>query len=174
MGVLAHYQLRLRICEWLLLGWGMVSFLRFALIILVLVSSSMALADVGSELSVCDAYLNKERELGCTKRNYLVRFGFKYCRAFVEQNDRFTEHGQMVTRQIRECLVRELETNEKMVCRNALVLSVKAHVGCYVDSGFCDLGFLDQWIILENIWPELLNKRMRNSSLEILRLCLAN
>lgn len=123
------------------------------------------------DIKICDSYLNKKRELGCTNRNYLIQFGYRYCRAFVEINDQFTNHGQWVAKRIRECLIQELEANDKLSCHNVRALSVKTHNRCYVQAGFCELTVYDQVLIFNEVWPELFNTRILDAALDTAAVC---
>lgn len=123
------------------------------------------------KLSECDGYAEKSRELGCSNRGYLLKFGYRYCREFVRRNDDFTEFGQDVLAKIRRCLLDKIETEPGLTCRNVKSKAQDHHVECYVKSGYCELNLGDKWTIADIVWDELNDPGFEDTTNRILDEC---
>jgi hypothetical protein len=99
------------------------------------------------DIRVCDNYLEIAADLGCTEKNYLVNFGYKYCRKFIKHNDSFSAEGQSKLENIRNCLIDNLRTNRELTCENSMALGYRSHVPCYTSNGFCEMPFSDKFEI---------------------------
>ncbi len=109
---------------------------------------------LASEQKICDYYTQKSQALGCADSDYLVSFGEKYCRTFVEVEKEFSPAGQEVFAKIRHCLVDTLKATPDLSCANTREKAERSHVDCYHRSGYCQLGAHDNWVVLKRIWQE--------------------
>lgn len=136
--------------------------LVFALLSLV---SSTALA-----ASPCDYYKQKANLLGCDSRNYLVRFGDRYCRAFEKREVEFSSAARPVLSRIRGCLILEMDA-KRPTCSTSETIGYESHVGCYVEQGFCGLSREDKLRILWVVRAEITKSKFRSVANRILRAC---
>ena len=138
--------------------------LRFIIVAIVLCYFQAAFSDV--DINQCDAYRKKSNELQCQDNGYLISFGEKYCRKFVEKNDRFSEYGQAILADIRTCLISGIESEESMTCNTAKDLAQIHHYNCYLNSGYCTLNVFDRlaigWVVRKELFDKdyihLINK----------------
>lgn len=129
-------------------------------------------AAIRDELRVCDQYLDLDRELGCQGRGYLRDVGYEMCRDYVFRDPEFTRFGREVLARIRRCLVRVLrESAVPLTCDNVEGVGFASHAPCYVHSGFCELSFSDQWIVLEVGSPLLLYPQIWDQLFRIVGHC---
>ena len=125
---------------------------------------------VGQE---CNFYAQKASALHCSARNYLVRFGERYCREFERVEPYFTPYGQKVLNCIRPCLIDALERPE-LTCNSAQPIAFASHVKCYSQCGFCEMPPSDQVAIGAVVWREFFDPEFRAVMDEVSRRCLAN
>lgn len=96
-------------------------------------------------------------ELRCSAKNYLLRFGEHYCNQFLKPKvkNSFSKAGGRIVANIRLCLQNELVNDTRLTCRTSKSLAQEHHLRCYVESGFCELGFSDKYVILQEVYKEL-------------------
>jgi hypothetical protein len=108
------------------------------------------------DLNQCEAYSLISEQLGCDDSGYLVSFGERYCRKFVEKNDHFSTYGQAILSDIRTCLISQIEAENHLTCENAHDLAQRHHYNCYLESGYCTLGLFDRmqigWIVRKELF----------------------
>jgi len=104
-----------------------------------------------NDATVCSYYFQKHQELGCDQKNYLVNFGYKYCRLFVNAEHTYTKHAQGVLANIRTCLVNHLAKQPHLTCENVAEIAIQSHVECYKENHFCELSAKDQMVTLWHI-----------------------
>lgn len=110
--------------------------------------------------SACEPYRQLARAWGCPSSNYLLRFGWHYCREFQTDRLNYTPVGRTVTDRIRSCLIRHVRETPDLTCRNVEESAIAGHTDCYLDSGFCTLAESDKWRIYATIWRELFDSRV--------------
>lgn len=111
--------------------------------------------------SVCDYYCSKALELGCTKSNYLVGFGQKYCKSYIRNAGEFTPSGREVLAKIRQCLIADLKSKSDLSCQNAESYGLHSHFGCYTESGYCALSLGDKMEIFWLAGRQIFNPKVR-------------
>lgn len=131
-------------------------------------------AGANSDLRQCDTYLDVAKNLECDQENYLIKFGYRYCRKFIEKEHKFTDRGQLILSGIRSCLLDRLVSEPQLSCGNVQIISETHHFQCYVDSGYCELGPWDQLKLGWMIKKELLNPRFHAVSESIHQYCVLN
>ncbi len=113
-------------------------------------------ASAGVDISECEAYRQRSDELQCSEDGYFINFGERYCQIFVEKNHRFTAHGQDVLAYLRTCLIESMQTDQNMTCDNAKDLAEDHHYNCYMESGYCSMGYYDRfhlgWIVRQQFF----------------------
>ena len=131
-------------------------------------------ADANSDLRQCDTYLDVAKNIECGQENYLVKFGYHYCRKFIEKEHKFTDRGQMILSRIRKCLLDRLVEEPQLSCSNAQDMSENHHLQCYIESGYCEIGAWDQLKLGWMIKKELLSPRFHAVSESIHQYCVLN
>jgi hypothetical protein len=115
---------------------------------------------LGVSASECDFYREKSAAMQCPSSGYLIGFGYKYCRYFVDHADEFSSEGQATLQKIRFCLIDSLKRPlVALTCDNIKDLAMQNHIDCYVNNGFCSLDLFDR---LQVYW--LLKDRLQDTS----------
>ena len=120
---------------------------------------------------VCEAYSLKAEQLQCGEDNYLMRFGHHYCKFISENLDLFSRKGQRAIIQIRQCLIREMQSDETLTCENSRTHAEHSHVGCYTENGFCKMSIIDKLSLGNLVYPELMDPGFRDTMLSIVGAC---
>ncbi len=123
-----------------------------------------------SDLDQCEYYAYKARSLGCSKDNYLLKFGYRYCRAFEKRQAKFSVAARPVLDKIRSCLILEMEQRQP-ACLTAEAHGFNSHVPCYLLSGFCGLSGSDKLHIFWIIRDQVANANFRKVASVITRAC---
>ncbi|WP_413561246.1 hypothetical protein [Bdellovibrio sp. HCB209] len=97
----------------------------------------------------CGFYRCMEQEAPCGKKGYWRDFGIPYCELFVRDEAKFSPDSQIWLQDVRLCLqVRLRETVDGLQCGEIKNKAIDDHVSCYVDTGFCQLTFREQFKIM--------------------------
>lgn len=95
----------------------------------------------------CDFYLCQEQSHHCGPKGYPVGFGHKFCQIYLDTENNYSQEAHGWLRRVRVCLMQEFEKadeqNRSRSCDMVKSESFRSHVGCYVDTGFCDLKAYD-------------------------------
>ena len=139
----------------------------------IFLSSSTALAACYSDIESCAVYPCLAEELRCSPKNYLLRFGERYCQQFLKPEVRkaFSAKGRKTVDQIRLCLQEELVNDSRLICRNSKALAQEHHFDCYLSSGFCELSLRDKGRIVRQIYKELKDAAFARTSRKIAIAC---
>lgn len=120
---------------------------------------------------ICSYYLEKSKELGCAKTNYLTHFGFKYCQLFIDKEKNYTRYAQGVLSKIRSCLVNHLAKTPQLRCENVNSIAASSHIDCYVENDFCKLKPKDGLTTLWYVKSELRDPLFRSTMMKIADRC---
>lgn len=123
-----------------------------------------------TQASPCDFYALKARELGCSSDNYLVKFGYRYCRVFEKRQATFSLDAQPVLERIRSCLMLAMD-EANPTCESTEEIGFGSHLGCYVENGFCEMSQSDKLHILWVVRSQILNPKFRRVARAIDRAC---
>ncbi|QLY26971.1 hypothetical protein [Bdellovibrio sp. KM01] len=97
----------------------------------------------------CEFYRCMEQEQPCGKKGYWQNFGIPYCELFVKDESKFKISSQLWLQDVRLCLQERLrDTVEGLQCGDIKTKAIDDHVSCYVDTGFCQLPFNEQFKIM--------------------------
>jgi hypothetical protein len=140
----------------------------FASLLLLIFAPMAARAD---SIEVCGFYKTKAAELGCEKENYLIRFGYHYCRKYLLANEHFSAEGQKILADIRACLIHSLEVQTDLTCGDVKKLAEESHVSCYAQNGFCQLSAGDKLLVAEIAWKEFFDPDFRKVAHEVRAAC---
>ncbi|WP_347357244.1 hypothetical protein [Bdellovibrio sp.] len=111
----------------------------------ILVSLTAAASSCVPSDQSCDFYACKEREHSCGKKGYWQNFGYPYCQKFLKDEARFSPQSQIWLQDVRYCLQERIQhMAEGASCSNMHTIAMDSHVSCYVDTGFCDLSYVEQ------------------------------
>ena len=124
--------------------------------ILVLGFSLAAGAACRPDAETCDYYQCLSAELGCGSSHYLTRFAGRYCQAYLENADLFSQTARTWLQQVRLCLQSELNDVSASSCSAAARAGWASHFNCYDSLGFCDLPRADKisivWMERKALW----------------------
>ncbi len=104
--------------------------------------------------AACEYYRCRERESQCGEDAYLAGFVGKYCDRFSTVTEkRLSEAGSLWMQDVRHCLIEVLdaETDGNDSCETIERVGIDSHTECYLQAGFCDLGFTDWFAIVHTI-----------------------
>lgn len=106
--------------------------------------------DCVPDANSCNYYLCKELKDPCGSKGYWLAYGYKYCRVFLTQTSHFPQTSKEWMYKTRYCLQKKLqyETRE-LECSEDRKIAMDSHVGCYIQSGFCQLSIKER---AEIIW----------------------
>jgi len=80
-------------------------------------------------------------------------FGYKFCEIYLKSENSYSPEAHAWLRRVRVCLMEEFasadQQNRSRTCRLVRSESFRSHVGCYVETGFCDLKSKD---VLQVFW----------------------
>lgn len=99
--------------------------------------------------SSCEYYECIESKVHCGEEGYPLRFGKKNCQKYLDQQSQSYEHVQVWYPKIRKCLQ---DAVDKMLqsptgpstCSELESAAFESHIGCYYNTGFCELNFMDK------------------------------
>jgi hypothetical protein len=134
-------------------------------------SLSKSKTDCTNDTSICSRYCRVSEALSCPKTNYLMNFGYKYCRIFLENENLFTRNGKIVFQNIRSCLIKTLTEKIDLTCANVKTVASRSHRTCYLKNGFCELSAWDKFIVYWYAMPELTDPLFRKTKDQISRAC---
>lgn len=88
----------------------------------------------------CDFYQCMEDQKPCGSKGYWLRFGAPYCSVFLRDQAQFSPKSQLWLQSVRLCLQERIgEVSSQQTCSEIYSEAMHSHVGCYVDTGFCEL-----------------------------------
>lgn len=95
----------------------------------------------------CGFYLCQEKKYSCGPKGYQLGFGFKFCQIYLDSEQNYSPAAYQWLRRVRVCLMQQYAQVEshstQRSCGEIKADSFHSHVGCYVDTGFCELSGLD-------------------------------
>lgn len=116
---------------------------------LILCLTSLTAAAAPTELELCETYQTVAHSLQCSDNNYLLQFGYRYCRAYVQTAYRYLPETQITLSKIRKCLIADITSDTSLTCDNSETRAMESHLRCYVQSGFCEIDAFDQILIYQ-------------------------
>lgn len=122
---------------------------KFIFIFLAIMCPLLAYSDtcVPSNNS-CEFYECKENEFQCGSKGYWMSFGKPFCQKFLDHEQSFSDSSRNWLQDVRLCLQeRVAETASTISCKKIHKFAMHSHVSCYVDTGFCDLSFTEQFVV---------------------------
>lgn len=141
--------------------------IRYLILLLLSFYSLGTLAESCEDLdNDCEYYSCVEEKRHCGKKGYLLGFGKKYCLKFSNEDYRFSNKGKKWLSDVRQCLIDNLDKSEAVSCKKFKREQFRAHVPCYVNTGYCELSRKDRFavkkVIYKSLWrPSLLWSGMR-------------
>ncbi len=138
------------------------------LILVVLLTSTRVFAQ---GINDCEFYREQSLAMGCSKGDYLIKFGYKYCKKFQAIQNQFTPAGLKTLDAIRNCLINELDQTPGLLCSNMKSVALQSHVKCYVKVGYCSMEKRDRNLIARTVWRELIDPEFASVSFQIESAC---
>ncbi|MES3038982.1 MAG: hypothetical protein V4736_13835 [Bdellovibrionota bacterium] len=123
-------------------------------------------------MGTCDYYTCVSMELGCSQEDYPIKFGYRFCKKYVDDNEKYSANGQIFLSNVRNCLQRELEKSNELTCQNVGAVAATQHEACYKKAGFCNLSVPDKTLLVKSIFKKMLkDSKFRASALKIAGSC---
>ncbi|XGC81721.1 hypothetical protein ACES2L_04395 [Bdellovibrio bacteriovorus] len=86
-----------------------------------------------------------EEKQPCGDKGYWLKFGDHYCKKFLDDEAKFPAKTQVWLKDVRECLqTRAEELSRQVSCERMQDEALDSHVGCYIDTGFCELSMQER------------------------------
>lgn len=89
--------------------------------------------------------------------SYALSFGAVFCERFQQNKKKFSQEGQLWIGNVATCLQLSLlpymKENITMSCDEIKEVAFSTHPACYVNNGFCKLGFWDNLELFETVAP---------------------
>jgi hypothetical protein len=139
--------------------------------LIILLFPLMVLADPSRES--CDFYHELAAEFQCGPKGYLEEFGIPLCEKYLNAESGL-HSTQLVEwfREVRFCLQQKLEDERSSFgdCRELKKGALDSHLGCYRETGFCELSWVDRATVLRlTSWrvftPEVLSLMVRTTKI---------
>lgn len=112
----------------------------------------------------CNYYLCKASQLRCTDNDYPIRFGYRLCQRYLDDQAEAPRRLTAWLPKVRLCLQQKFEQLKVSSCSNIEDAAFSTHVDCYVQTGFCDLSNSDRgWLIYETSWDMLYSESLRTA-----------
>jgi hypothetical protein len=123
----------------------------------------------------CNYYLQVEKEYKCGAEGYPLKFGNRLCRKYLAAESQMPPAVKTWFPKIRFCLQNYIERQRGSIrdCNDLHRKAIDSHVGCYVATGFCNLGIYDQAEILRVTSTDLLNPEIVSLSFRVKAACLS-
>lgn len=121
----------------------------------------------------CDYYLCRERVQSCGETGYFLAYGYKYCTAlFAKAAPKMSPSAAAWLERASVCLQESAETNaETASCKDAETTAISSHANCYVQTGFCEIPFVQRLEVLKVIYKEIFDLQMLKQMQKTLELC---
>lgn len=146
----------------------------FLSLVLVFAGQAQAgsLANLGCVPSTtsCEAYSCVENQVKCGASGY-VTVGGNLCEAYRASEPNSSEALRVWYPLVRECLQEALLNIDANSCDDLKAKAYQSHVGCYVRTGFCQLGWPERLTILAIAGKDALNFETLQASLQIQQIC---
>lgn len=143
--------------------------------VLFFLQNVMAECVVSSES--CEFYKCESERMGCSKKDYLIKFGHKFCQKYLTNQEEYSVEGERFLIRVRECLQREIRNHnfvkEKQTCSQVEEFAFETHAPCYVESGFCQLGLKDRNRVIWVAKFKVFNIKVWKSFFELQKGCKA-
>ena len=104
----------------------------------------------------CEFYLCLEKEMNCGYRGFPLRYGYRFCERF-KTDPEISENLSQWLKTTRFCLQDKIAKGESYTCKNMNKKSVKDHMNCYLDTGYCDLNKKEKNFVKKKIIAEFLS-----------------
>jgi len=121
--------------------------------------------------NICEYYSCIEEQRLCGQKGYLLGFGKKYCLKFDESERYFSDAGKEWSRRVRECLISNLDLPSSLSCKKFKKNQIKAHVPCYVKSGYCELSRKDRFALKKVIYKSMWRPSLIWAGVKVLAKC---
>lgn len=121
----------------------------------------------------CAYYGEVEREYRCGTEGYPLKFGYRLCEKYRVAEPNMPVAVKAWFPKIRYCLQRYLENQRGSIrdCQDLHRKAIDSHIGCYVATGFCNLGILDQASILQVTSTDIFNADILGLSFRVKAAC---
>ena len=122
--------------------------------------------DCVPEHNSCSFYLCLEKQLKCGTKGYPISYGYKFCHNFLNVNMK-TEKGKQWLMDTRLCLQQRVIESKQTNCQDLWEDSIRDHVNCYIETGYCDLSSKEKtkvkYLVLKEFfsYPGIIYKNIR-------------
>ncbi len=103
----------------------------------------------------CEDYKELNYQLNCQAKDYLMSYGYKYCKKFENTiNEKLSAQAQAWSKKTKKCLISNLKDFIKYnspSCKELSSFAITDHTKCYIESGFCELKKKDKFVIYKSI-----------------------
>ena len=86
----------------------------------------------------CQYYLCLENKMQCGYNGYPLKLGYRFCNNILRVKTKSADLQDWF-KKTRSCLQEKMSQKQDLRCSQLAHASVKDHVGCYIDNGYCEL-----------------------------------
>ena len=119
-------------------------FLVIVIVIFISTAQPASSQECVYDFSECKYYCEVHERLGCSRSNYFLSFGHRYCLQFLQRAREFSPQGRKILGQIRSCLIQNIQNDSALTCSNSWQRAKASHFECYTKMGFCNLHWKDR------------------------------
>lgn len=121
----------------------------------------------------CEFYSCMEEKTHCGKNGYWKKLGLHYCQKFLFRENQFSSQAQEWLRASRLCLQERAQDFDvaKMTCQQMQSQALETHIGCYVDTGFCELSVQDRNKVYWHLSSSLVYPDIWRQAIKIRQIC---
>ena len=144
--------------------------MKFLALFFLMSTSVMA----GPSFDDCTYYKELEARMSCGEKGYALSFGLRLCETYLRAQNTSRPQVRKWYPKVRYCLQDYLYKNAHRAnsCRELETMAYHSHVGCYLETGFCDLNVLDVASILKTTGRDVLRARVLEIGSKVLVKCL--
>lgn len=102
----------------------------------------------------CEFYQCQEKKTQCGPDGYFQKIGYDYCKLFQRIDSKLSKRGREWAENTRKCLQEKL-IGLDLACDGYETQTVRDHVQCYVEHGYCTLPAGDKLKISGKVMREL-------------------
>lgn len=121
----------------------------------------------------CEFYSCMEQKTQCGENGYWKKLGLYYCQKFLFHESDFSPASQKWLRASRLCLQQRSQhlASTGLTCDQMRDEALDTHVGCYVDTGFCELTVQERNKIYWNLSSSLMYPAIWKQVFKIGQIC---
>lgn len=127
----------------------------------------------GPSRTDCGYYKQIEEEYKCGPKGYPLKFGYPLCQKYLKSEPNLSKNLKKWFPKVRHCLQDYIERKHGSIrdCQDLKVKALNSHIGCYKQTGFCELYFSDRLSILNVTSTDIFNGDVVSLAMKVTAEC---